>query len=73
MASNEGFTTLIKTAEMSWPSCGLWKRTELKPNSLMARLWQWNTGWCPGWKPYKTALASEQYARVARTASASSI
>jgi hypothetical protein len=24
---------------------------------LMARLWRWHTGWCPGWKAYQAHLA----------------
>jgi len=37
--------------------CGLRKRAEEKPNSIMARLWRWHTTWCPGWKAYQEHLA----------------
>jgi hypothetical protein len=26
---------------------------------LMARLWRWHTGWCPGWKAYQAYLAEQ--------------
>ena len=38
-------------------NCGLRKRAEEKPDSLLAKLWRWHTGWCPGWKAYQLALA----------------
>jgi hypothetical protein len=37
--------------------CGLRKRAEKRPNSLLARIWRWHTGWCPGWKAYQRSLA----------------
>jgi hypothetical protein len=30
-----------------------------KAKALMARLWRWHTGWCPGWKAYQAHLASQ--------------
>ncbi len=38
-------------------TCGLRARAEKKPKSLLARLWRWHTGWCPGWKAYQKELA----------------
>jgi len=35
-------------------------RAEKKPDSLIARLWRWHTGWCPGWKQYQAGLTKEQ-------------
>ena len=29
-----------------------------KPNSILARLWRWHTGWCPGWRRYQAQLAA---------------
>jgi hypothetical protein len=26
---------------------------------LMARIWRWHTGWCPGWKAYQAHLAQQ--------------
>lgn len=46
--------------QMSCATCGLRKRAEQNPNSLLARLWKWHTGWCPGWKAYQAALAEQQ-------------
>jgi hypothetical protein len=37
-------------------NCGLRRRAEPRPNSLLARIWRWHTGWCPGWKAYQRAL-----------------
>jgi hypothetical protein len=39
--------------------CGLRRRAEARPDSLLARLWRWHTGWCPGWKSYQRWLAEE--------------
>ncbi len=36
--------------------CGLRRKAEAKPKSLMARLWRWHTTWCPGWKAYQVWL-----------------
>ncbi len=41
-------------------TCGLRRRAEEKPNSFLARLWRWHTGWCPGWKKYQRHLAEQQ-------------
>lgn len=48
-------------AENSMPehkcaTCGLRRRAEAKPKSLLARLWRWHTKWCPGWKAYQASL-----------------
>jgi len=40
-------------------SCRLRKHAEERPNSLLARLWRWHTGWCPGWKAYQRSLAGQ--------------
>ncbi len=37
--------------------CKLRSRAEKKPNSIIARIWKWHTGWCPGWKAYQKELA----------------
>lgn len=48
----------------SCADCGLRKKAEEKPNSLVAKLWKWHTGWCPGWKAYQAWLKeSEQTER----------
>jgi hypothetical protein len=38
-------------------TCRLRALAEKKPQSLLARLWRWHTGWCPGWKSYQRSLA----------------
>jgi len=43
--------------EMRCASCGIRQRAEAYPNSIMARVWKWHTGWCPGWNAYQKALA----------------
>lgn len=40
-------------------TCKMKSYAERKPNSIIARLWRWHTGWCPGWKAYQKALAEE--------------
>ena len=47
-------------SEMSCATCGLRKRSEANPNSLLAKLWKWHTGWCPGWRAYQEALATQE-------------
>lgn len=37
--------------------CKFHKYAERKPNSFLARLWKWHTGWCPGWKAYQRELS----------------
>jgi hypothetical protein len=31
-------------------------RAEKRSDSLLAGLWRWHTGWCPGWKAYVKEL-----------------
>lgn len=38
--------------------CAFRARAEAKPNSFLARLWRWHTGWCPGWRGYQKSLAA---------------
>ena len=45
--------------ESNCHTCGLRARSEDKPNSLLARIWRWHTGWCPGWKGYVQELESK--------------
>jgi hypothetical protein len=45
--------------ESNCQTCGLRARAEKKPKSLLARLWRWHTGWCPGWKAYVAELESK--------------
>jgi len=40
--------------------CKLHSYAEKKPGSLIARLWQWHTKWCPGWKAYQRELAKQK-------------
>ena len=41
-------------------TCRLRALAERKPQSLIARIWRWHTGWCPGWKAYQRALEAEK-------------
>ena len=45
--------------ESNCHACSLRARAEKKPGSLLARLWRWHTGWCPGWKAYVKELESK--------------
>ena len=38
-------------------TCGMRRRAEEKPNSLISKIWRWHTKWCPGWKAYQRELA----------------
>lgn len=40
-------------------TCRNRKNAEANPKSLLARLWRWHTGWCPGWKAYQAYLAEQ--------------
>ncbi|MCY3022948.1 MAG: hypothetical protein NTW87_28560 [Planctomycetota bacterium] len=35
---------------------------ERKPESWLARLWRWHTGWCQGWKAYQAELKTKEQA-----------
>ena len=39
--------------------CGLRRRAERKPNSLIVKIWRWHTRWCPGWRAYQRELAEQ--------------
>jgi hypothetical protein len=43
----------------SCETCQIRKKAEANPKSLMARLWRWHTGWCPGWRSYQAYLAEQ--------------
>jgi hypothetical protein len=40
-------------------NCGLRRRAEERPNSLIGRFWRWHTRWCPGWKAYQKWLTEK--------------
>ena len=46
-----------QTTQHKCETCGLRKRAEANPKTLIARLWRWHTNWCPGWKSYQAELA----------------
>lgn len=48
-------------------NCGIRKRAEQKPDSLLARIWRWHTKWCPGWKAYQAELAAKEQAAESET------
>ncbi len=41
-------------------TCGMRKRAEKTPKSIIAKIWRWHTGWCPGWKAYQRELAEQK-------------
>ncbi len=47
---------------MSLPcaNCPIKHYSERKPSSIIARIWRWHTGWCPGWKAYQADLAKSK-------------
>ena len=50
-------TEKLNPEEMRCATCGIRQRAEASPDSIMARVWKWHIGWCPGWKAYQNALA----------------
>lgn len=50
--------------EMRCASCTIRRMAEAKPDSIMARVWKWHTGWCPGWNAYQNALAEAEQPAV---------
>jgi hypothetical protein len=46
--------------EMRCATCSIRQRAEANPNAIMARIWKWHTGWCPGWRAYQNALAEAE-------------
>jgi len=60
MSENQNKPQAKDPSELSCATCGLRRRAEDKPQSLMARLWRWHTTWCPGWKAYQQALGEQQ-------------
>jgi hypothetical protein len=44
--------------------CRFRNYAERKPNSLLARIWRWHAGWCPGWKAYQRELAEKGNAKT---------
>lgn len=45
-----------KPQESGCADCGLRKKAEASPKSLLGRLWYWHIKWCPGWKAYQETL-----------------
>lgn len=37
--------------------CPLGRLAARHPQSLLARVWRWHTGWCPGYKAFQRAKA----------------
>lgn len=48
---------------MSCEECKWRALAQRRPDSLLARLWRWHTGWCPGWRRYQTQLAAQEQGR----------
>lgn len=48
-----------KTSEPGCARCRFRAYAERRPNSWIARLWRWHTGWCPGWRAYQKHLAEQ--------------
>jgi len=41
--------------KMSCDACPFRKFADKTPSGFFARLWEWHTGFCPGWKRYVKA------------------
>ena len=44
--------------------CKLKAQYDKNPQSILARIWKWHIGWCPGWKSYIKSLPDEERNRV---------
>ncbi len=49
----------------SCANCSMRIRYDKNPRSLLARIWHWHAGWCPGFKKYITSLPDEQRIEMA--------
>lgn len=52
--------------ESSCVDCGLRKKYDTKPKSLMGRFWRWHINFCPGWKDYMTNLDDQERIKIAK-------
>ena len=43
---------------MSCEECKWRALAQRRPQSLLARLWRWHTGWCPGWRRHQAQAAA---------------
>ena len=43
-------------AEPACATCKLRAKADRNPASLLARIWRWHAGWCPGFKSYMLSL-----------------
>jgi hypothetical protein len=46
--------------EIRCATCPMRQKAEENPKSLIAKIWRWHTGWCPGWKAYQKSLTEGQ-------------
>ena len=37
-------------------TCKVRAKADRSPTSLLARLWRWHAGWCPGFRSYMLSL-----------------
>lgn len=49
----------------SCADCGLRKRYDANPRSLLGRFWRWHANWCPGWKKYLASLPEAERTALA--------
>lgn len=45
---------------MGCETCWMRRKAEKNPDSLLAKLWRWHTGWCPGYKAYLKEQTAKQ-------------
>ena len=41
-------------------NCGLRKKYDANPKSILGRIWRWHANWCPGWKAYMRSLPDDE-------------
>ena len=52
--------------KLSCGNCSMRARYDSNPRSLLARIWRWHAGWCPGFKKYITSLPDEERIEMAK-------
>lgn len=52
--------------ESECKNCGLRKKYEENPKSIVGRVWRWHINFCPGWKKYYLSLSKEKQFELSR-------
>jgi hypothetical protein len=53
-------------AEQNCENCAWRAKYDMKPHSILGKLWKWHTGFCPGWKSYMSSLPENERIKIAQ-------